>query len=799
MRFVFSMFLLGAGFFTFAQENISYQKPSSEIYELANFERVPSVMISPDSEWMLSVYRPTYKSLNDLNQEEMRLAGLRINPITNISSSTTYSYKITIKPIAAKEEMQIEGMPANAQIANISFSPDSKHIAFTHTTRKGVELWVVDVAQRQAKKLSADDLNANMGSPYAWYKDSQKLLITRLPADRPALIDSRKDLPKGPIVSNSTGEVSQLRTYQDLLKSPEDEANFESLAKSDLYWLDLNGSQQKFKEAAIYSDFSFSPDGNYVLVTRVERPYSYVVAWYSFPETSVVYDVEGALVKEVNKVPLIEIQPKGFSSTRLGKRSVHWRADKAASLYYVEALDGGDASKEAEYRDELYSWDAPFVTAGKPLMKLKDRFAGVQWGDNNNALVYTSWFDTRTDKRYLLDPETGQNKLIIDRNSQDVYSHPGSVHTERNEFGRYVMYIDKNKTYWTAPGYSKEGQFPFIEELDLKSLAKKRIYTSDIKGKKEDVVYITDIKKQQALVSIQSANEYPNYYIRDVKKNNLDTLTRFDNPFQSLQAVHKEVINYKRKDGVDLSGTLYLPAGYDRDRKTEKLPLLIWAYPTEYNNREAAGQSTANPNSFTFPSYGSFIYWVSKGYAVLDDASFPILGENGEEPNDTFIEQLVANGEAAIDAVDQLGYIDPTKVGVGGHSYGAFMVAHLLSNSDRFAVGIARSGAYNRTLTPFGFQLEQRNYWDKPELYHTMSPFMSANRMKTPMLLIHGNADNNPGTFTLQTERYFQALKNLGATVRMVLLPLESHGYAAQESIMHTLWEQEQFLDKYLK
>ncbi|MCY4781045.1 prolyl oligopeptidase family serine peptidase [Sphingobacterium sp. UT-1RO-CII-1] len=584
-----------------------------------------------------------------------------------------------------------------------------------------------------------------------------------------------------------------------MLKTPDDEANFETLAKSELYWVTLDGSQSKFKDAAIYGSLSFSPDGNYILATTIERPYSYVVALYSFPQNSVVYDIDGNLIKEVNKVPLIEIQPKGFSSTRTGKRNMYWRADKPASLYYVEALDGGDATKSADFRDELYTWDAPFTSQATSLMKLNDRFAGVLWGDDNNAIVSTSFYDTRSDKRYLLNPRTGESKLLLERNSQDVYSHPGSVHMERNAFGRYVMYIDKNKIYWTGPGFSKEGQFPFIEEQDLKNLAKKRLYTSEYKDKKEDIISITDIKRQQALVSIQSATEYPNYYLRDLKKNKLDTLTRFENPFKSLANVHKEVINYKRSDGVDLSGTLYLPAGYDRNAKNQKLPLLIWAYPTEFNSKDAAGQSTANPNSFTFPSYGSFIYWVSKGYAVLDDASFPIIGEKGTEPNDTFIEQLVANGKAAIDAVDELGYIDRSKVGVGGHSYGAFMVAHLLSNSDLFAAGVARSGAYNRTLTPFGFQREQRNYWDNPELYNTMSPFMSANRMKTPILLIHGNADNNPGTFTLQTERYFQALKNLGAPARMVLLPLESHGYAAEESIMHTLWEQDQFLEKYLK
>ena len=361
-----------------------------------------------------------------------------------------------------------------------------------------------------------------------------------------------------------------------------------------------------------------------------------------------------------------------------------------------------------------------------------------------------------------------------------------------------AMYINKDKTYWVGDGHTPEGEFPFIDELDLKTLKKKRVYTAPESDMQERIEDIVDIAKGDILISLQSAKKYPNYYTKNIKSGKTSAVTAIENPFKSLENVHKQLLNYTREDGVELSGTLYLPAGYDMTKK-EKLPLLIWAYPREYKDKQTASQTTANPKAFTFPSYGSFIYWVAKGYAVLDNAAFPIIGEGDSEPNDTFIPQLVANAKAAIDAVDSLGVIDRKKVAVGGHSYGAFMTAHLLSNSDLFAAGIARSGAYNRTLTPFGFQSEQRNFWDDPQLYFTMSPFMSANRMKTPLLLTHGAADNNPGTFTLQTERYFQALKNMGAPVRMVILPGEAHGYVAKENIFHLLWEQDQFLEKYLK
>src|SRR5690606_32882342 len=389
---------------------------------------------------------------------------------------------------------------------------------------------------------------------------------------------------------------------------------------------------------------------------------------------------------------------------------------------------------------------------------------------------------------------------IWDRNYQDIYSDPGDFKTKKNEFGRYTLQKENNKLYLIGEGHTKEGQFPFIDEFDLESLKTKRLYQSDVTDRMESITEIIDAKKGEILVNIQSKTDYPNYFFRNIKnKKGLKQITFNQNPFASIKNVHKEVIKYKRKDGVELSGTLYLPANYNRKKPTEKLPLLIWAYPAEYKDKNSAGQSSANPSEFTFPYYGSFVYWAAKGYAVLDDAAFPIIGEGTQEPNDTFIEQLVMNAEAAIDAVDQLGYIDRTRVGVGGHSYGAFMTANLLSHSNLFACGVARSGAYNRTLTPFGFQSEQRNYWEVPNVYNTMSPFMNAEKMKTPLLLVHGEADNNPGTFTLQTERYFQALKGLGAPVRMVILPKESHSYVAKENILHLLWEQEQFLDKYLK
>ncbi|HEX8269446.1 MAG TPA: prolyl oligopeptidase family serine peptidase [Flavobacterium sp.] len=802
MKINFSIFLfLVSTIVSFAQENITYQKPPQSILDLADYERAPSVSMDTKKQYMLLSYRNTYKTLDELNQEELRLGGLRINPVTNIASTVTYINNIKIRKISNKAEKQVTGLPATPKISNIVWSPDDKKIAFSHTSATGVELWVVDVASANAIKLTEATINANLGNPFNWFSDSQNILVKMLPANRPKLLDAKKDLPTGPIVSTADGSKSQNRTYQDLLKNKLDEANFEALVTSELHKINISGQASLYKEAGMYTNESFSPDGTLLMLTTIQKPFSYIVPLNRFPSKTIVYNQNGVAVKTVNEVPLNEIIPKGFMAVRKGMRNMGWRNDKPATLYYVVALDEGDPANKVPFRDEVFLWNAPFDSAPVSLAKTAQRFSWITWGNETTAVLYDEWYDTRNEKIFLIDPSNpaAPAKLISDRNSQDIYADPGGFETRENEFGRQVLALENGNAYLIGDGFTKTGQFPFIDQFNTKTLQKKRLYQSAYTDKKEAIITFVDYKKGDVLVQVQSKTDYPNYYFRNIKKkNSLQPITAFQNPFESIKGVHKEVIKYKRKDGVELSGTLYLPAGYDK-AKRERLPLLIWAYPAEYKDKNSAGQSSQNPNDFTFPNYGSFVYWVTRGYVVLDDAAFPIIGEGTTEPNDNFISQLVDNAEAAIDAVDKLGYINRQKVAVGGHSYGAFMTANLLTHSKLFACGIARSGAYNRTLTPFGFQSEQRNYWESPEVYNTMSPFMNADKLKTPMLLVHGEADNNPGTFTLQTERYFQALKGLGAPARMVILPKESHGYAAKENILHLLWEQDQFLEKYLK
>ena len=794
------IFLLVSSAF-YAQVDKNYQKPPKEILDLVEAPPAPSVIIDDKGENVALLYRDSYKSIQELSETEMRLGGLRINPKTNIGSRTNYYNNIEVKKATDKESKQVSGLPENPRLSNFSWSPNQKMIAFLHTGKEGVEAWVLDIGKSSAKKLTGATVNANMGDVINWFKDSSSLLVKMLPANRKELINTAEAVPTGPTISVSDGEKAQNRTYQDLLKNPNDEANFEQLALSEIKKVSINGEVTSFLPTAMYRSISFSPNGEYILVSEVKKPFSYLVPYYRFPYTETVYDENGEVVTVINEVPLDEVRPKGFMATRTGKRNFSWRNDQPATLYWVEALDEGDPENEVDFRDVVYQVEAPFTGKGKEILKTKNRFSGITWGDDKNAIAYDYWWNDRNTKTYLFNPSDLSQKPIIisDRNYQDRYSDPGNFVTTRNKFNRSVLDVNNSTAYLMGDGYSEEGQFPFVDEFNLKTRKTKRIYQSSYTDKKENLYDAIDMKKGKILVRIESQNEYPNYYFRNIyKKEDLTPVTSFENPFKSLQNVHKEVITYKRDDGLELEGTLYLPVGYDKDKK-EKKPMILWAYPREFKDKSSASQNTTNPNEFIYPFWGSPIYWVTQGYVVLDDAAFPIVGEGDEEPNDTFRTQLVDNAKAAIDAVDEMGYIDRNRVAVGGHSYGAFMVANLLSHSDLFAAGIARSGAYNRTLTPFGFQSEERSYWDSPETYYTMSPFMHAEKMKTPLLLIHGEADNNSGTYPLQSERYFNALKGLGATARLVMLPKESHGYRAKESILHLLWEQDEWLDTYVK
>lgn len=784
-----------------SQQDDTYQMPPKAILDLVDAPLTPFVSVNSSGDWMLLIERPGYPSIEELAQTELRLAGLRINPRTNSGSRSTKYTGLKLKNISNGKEFEIKGLPEKMQIENISWSPDGQKIAFTHAKEDGLELWFVSVSDFSAKALTKAVINDAMRSlPFRWMPDNTTIIAMTTPSGR-GEAPAQAIAPTGPVVQETTGKGAPIRTYQDLLQNPHDEQLFEYYATSQLLTINTKTNTSKaLGGPGIITTVSPSPDGNYILLGTIKRPYSYLVPYYRFPVTYDMIRPDGKLVTQIAQIPLADDIPKGFGAVRKGPRSFTWRADKPATLYWVEAQDEGDPKNEVEFRDQLFSKVAPFDGPNKPEISFNLRYGGVDWGNDGLAIGYEYWWSTREQITSRFVPgKLGSKQVLFQGSTEDRYNDPGNFVSTTNKFGRSVLLTDKDgkKLYLTGQGASPEGERPFINEFDLATKKSTELWRSQAPYY-EYPIRILDIESQQVITRRESKEEPANYYLRNLKSGRQRELTAFANPYPALKGIEKQVVQYKRKDGVDLQGDLYLPKGYDPEND-KPLPVLMWAYPREFKSASSASQVSGSPYEFIRLYWGSPIYWVTQGYAIFDGPSMPIIGEEDKEPNDSFREQLVANAEAAIDKLVDMGVADKAKIGVGGHSYGAFMTANLLAHSDLFAAGIARSGAYNRTLTPFGFQSEERTYWDAPEVYYTMSPFMHADKINEPILLIHGEADNNSGTFPLQSKRYYSAIKGLGGTARLVMLPHESHGYRAKESILHTLWEMDQWLESYVK
>ena len=786
-----------------------YQTPNPALANLVDAPTPPARSISPDEQSLLLMHRPSLPSIEEVAQPELRLAGLRINPRNN-GPARSYSYnKLQIQSLKQPDQVQdVIGLPDNPRIENVSWSPSGENVGFTISVEKGLELWVLNVASGQAKRLGNTYVNDAIGGlPFRWL-DDQNMIYKAISSDpNQPICEARKAypeenlVPEGPIIQENIGKKAPVRTYQDLLQNPHDEDVLSYYLATQLMRIDLDGNSQKFAPSGLIRSFSTSPNGQYVMVERLEKPFSYIVPYSRFPYTVDIYTRDGTHQTQIASIPLTEDIPKGFGATRTGPRSFQWRPDQPATLAWVEALDGGDPAATVEYRDQMYMLSAPFEAKAQAGLKFKLRFGGVQWGNENLAVAVEFWRKTRQVIISKFDPanlDAGKTTMY-DYSYEDRYADPGDFETHTNEYGRRVLLMDKKgkSLFLTGQGASPEGNRPFVDKYNIEKGTTERLWRSEAPYY-ETPVAILNPDKQIIITNRESQAEPPNLYIRDLKKGEMDAITNFAHPYPEMKDVTKELIRYERKDGVPLTGTLYLPPNYDKE-KDGPLPVLLWAYPREFKSNKAAGQVSGSPYRFTRISWASPTLWVMRGYAVLDAASMPIVGQGDEEPNDNFREQLVANAEAAIDKLADMGVGDRARVAVGGHSYGAFMTANLLAHSDLFAAGIARSGAYNRTLTPFGFQAEERTFWEAKDIYLDMSPFTYADKIKEPLLMIHGEADNNSGTFPMQSKRFYSALKGHGATVRLVMLPHESHGYRAHESVMHMLWEMDGWLEKFVK
>jgi dipeptidyl aminopeptidase/acylaminoacyl peptidase len=776
-----------------------YRQPPAPIPQILDADLTPLGRPSPDGAWLLLLERAGLPSIEEVAAPELRLAGRRINPRTSGPSREIGSFKglRLARTDRAGGERRIE-LPKGAQIENVLWAADSSKIAFTLTGPDRIELWIADPATATARRLSDARLSGVAGAPCAWVSPREGLVCRVVAAHGAA--PAPPPIPVGPVVQESVGRAAPNPTYEDLLASPVDEALFEHHFTSQVARIGLDGSLAPIGALGIHLGVDPSPDGRFLMVQTVHRPFSYLVPMERFPRLTEIWDASGKVVRKIADTPLQEEVPLATGSVPVGPRDVSWRDDTPATLSWVEAIDGGDASRKADKRDRLLALAPPFGGDPVKLMDLEYRLARSTWSSNGLAFVDEGWRKTRRTRTWAIAPGNPAQapRLVFDRSSEDRYGNPGVFLTTETPQGTSVLLTTKDgrSAYLVGQGASPEGDRPFLDRMEIATGKTTRLWRSEAPYF-EEPVRLLDGEGQRLLTRRESVSEVPNYYVRETGKPQLTRLTDFPDPAPQLAGVRPQLIHYKRADGVELSATLYLPPGYDKSKGP--LPFFFWAYPLEFKSAAAAAQVSGSPHRFTRPNGPSPLLLLTQGYGVLDNPTMPIVGEGDKEPNDTYVEQLVASAKAAVDAVVAMGVADPERIAIGGHSYGAFMTANLLAHSSLFRAGIARSGAYNRTLTPFGFQSEDRPFWEVRDLYIKMSPFTYADQIKRPILLIHGMADNNAGTFPIQSERLYAAIKGNGGKVRLVMLPAEAHGYRARESVGHTMWEMVSWLDTYVK
>jgi len=794
-----------------AQEK--YSKPPKIIDDVLTAPLPPTVSVNPSHDYMMLEQGQRYPSIADLSEPMLRLAGLRINPRTNGPHRDPRIVGLALKKIggtAGGGDIKVS-TPPDAHLSGVSWSPDGKRFAFTNTTHSGIELWVGTTATGAVAKVPGVLLNTACsaggggrggrggfggGGPVRWIDSGKsaggKLLLVRtIPAAR-GKAPPMDAPPIGPDVQQSLdGKKGQVATLEDLLKTQEDEKLYEYYCSAQLTLVDpAAGKATPIGKPGILSTADASPDGKHILVARIHRPFSYLYTQNAFPKEVEVWDTSGKVEYKVASVPLADNLP--LESVETGRRQWRWHPLDPATLIWVEALDGGRSREPAKERDRVLKLAAPFKGEPTEIVRTEQRFGSIQWtASGKYALFSDNEVGRRRSRMFLMSTDSpGKPELLWSLDQRERYKNPGTPVT-KSEDGHPVTVENDGVIFLEGAGSSPTGDHPFLDRFDLKTKKKDRLFQSDDTSY-EQVVALMDEKGSRFITRWETPNDPPNYFLRSADGEK-KALTKFADPTPQIRAISKQLVKYKRADGVDCTFTLYLPPDY---KAGTRLPTFIWAYPYEYEDASTASQVSGSDKRFTFAT-GRLVLPLA-GYAVLDDTAMPVVGDS-KIVNDHFIEQITMDAKAAIDKAVEMGVTDRNRVGVGGHSYGAFMTGNLLANTDLFKAGVSESGAYNRTLTPFGFQSERRTYWEASETYLKMSPFQRADKIKTPMLMFHGEADDNSGTFPIQSERLYQAIKGNGGTVRLVMLPHEAHGYLAKETIEHVVFETLTWLDRYVK
>ncbi|MDM5175753.1 prolyl oligopeptidase family serine peptidase [Massilia sp. DJPM01] len=776
-----------------------YRQPSAPLQAIVAAPRPPAVIGGPQRRTVALLERPARPALQELPKAGIKLAGLSIDRVHFAGAQPAFGHGLALLTVADGRQRPVSGLPPGARIAHAEFSPDERWIALSLWHDGKVRLWLVEVAAARARRLLERPLNTVVSNGFGWLAGSRTLLVSLAPegaAPAPAVIPAA-----APAIQESfAGKPVQVSAVADALPGARAAQMLGWYLQRQLASVDVSGKLALIGAAGPLLAATPSPDGNFILASRLQAPFAPAVSVLRWARRDELWDRRGKLVKVLHDRALNDRPVQDRDAVEAGPRDFGWRADAAAALHWSEAGDGGDPRSEAEWRDILYQQDAPWRQPARVLARVKGRINEVAWGSDALAVLTETWFQQGERRTWRLRPQQadGAPQLMFSRKMEDRYGDPGRPMKRALDNGERVLLTstDGASLFYASAGASEEGDRPQLKRYRLDDGETSTLWRSQAPYY-ERVLVMLDRDGRRFVTQRESRDEPPNLFVHE-EGAPARALTSVASPFAWMKAVEVRVLRYQRADGVALGGKLYLPAGYQSGRDGP-LAVLMWVYPRDFQSRSAAAEVRDSAYRYADIDPLSPLAMVRLGYAVLDNPGMPIVAGEGAAANDAYLAQLTASAEAAVDELVRLGVADRKRIAIGGHSYGAFTVANLLAHTRLFAAGIAESGAYNRSLTPFGFQFEKRTLWQAPQVYQAMSPFHHAHRIATPLLMIHGQADSNPGTMPQQSERLFQALNSMGIEARLVTLPDEDHVVRAAESVSHVLWERERWLQRFLR
>ena len=825
--------------------NEAYVRPPDVIAKLVTAPRHLSVSLtqpSPDRKYFIKEQSNGLPTVSAFGKPHLYFGGLQVDPAANRSRTLTTRGAVALSLIDAATGTSTNiDVPKGATISSTSWSPDGKQIAFVANFETASHVFVADVATRKSTQVTKTPLLATLVTSVDWTADGTGIIAVLVPEPRAAQ-PVKPVVATGPRVQLWTdGKPSPQRNFYSLLEEPYDGDLMEWYVTGQLAVIDVKTkAARKVGLPAMIRSVDMSPNGEYLRVVTMQKPFSYIVQYSSFGVNDEIWDRGGKVVATIEKRPLREAPNDDDDDDDSGeRRSLAWIPDGSGMVYIVSdrpARGDSAAAPPAAGRtggrggsgagnnrpDRVIKWNAPFGPGDTTtLYRHTGPLSGVAFTDDGKMLfgagtaggqgeIFALRLDNPTHK-YTIVRQRGYTPSLGGRggrgggrggagDSLSFYNNPGALLTRRGAAGGQVVMLSSDSAVFLSGtqyfrDFLQNAPRAFVDKVDLRTGNKTRLFQSATDAV-ETVAAPLDDDFSKAIVVRESKAEVANSYLRDMKAGTMTRLTNnTDVTPEFTQAIRKRVV-VTRPDGITFVVRVTLPADY---REGTRLPAMFWLYPYEYTSQAEYDRTLRTENVNRFPTGGTrtIEYLATQGYAV---ANFdpPIMGESGRM-NDNYVSDLRMNLYAVIDELDRQGWIDRNRLGIGGHSYGAFTTANALVHTPFFKAGIAGDGMYNRTLTPNGFQSERRDLWDGQSTYLEVSPMLYVDQMQGALLMYHGMEDQNVGTTLISSIRMMQALRGQGKVSALYMYPYEDHGPATEETLLDLWGRWTAWLDIYVK